>query len=79
MQWEYKRIVINGSATVSSNTHRRSREEIKQAAEAFEAQLHELGQAGWELATAVVIEGTQNSMKWNDSCIVEYIFKKPLA
>ena len=79
MQWEYKRIVVNATATVSSLNNRSGAEPTKKAVESFEGQLDALGQEGWELATALIIDGTQNSQTWHDRCMVEYIFKRPRA
>ena len=80
MQWEYTRIVVNATAAVSGSLNNKAdAEQTKKAVEAFEGQLDALGQEGWELATALIIDGTQNSKWFQKRCMVEYIFKRPRA
>ena len=78
MKWEYKRILADGDSTIMDN-----RNTVKaldeQGCEEFENTLNTLGQEGWELVTAVIIDGVQTSRFYKDRCIIEYIFKRPVA
>ncbi len=46
--------------------------------DSIEAQFNILGKDRWELVTAVVIDGIQNSMYHKDDCTIEYVFKRKL-
>ena len=62
MDWEYKRVMLTGIVKTDS----------------IEAQFNILGKDRWELVTAVVIDGIQNSMYHKDDCTIEYVFKRKL-
>jgi hypothetical protein len=62
MSWEYKRVILTGVVKTDS----------------IEERFNTLGKDRWELTTAVIIDGIQNSMYHKDDCTIEYVFKRKL-